>query len=608
MPTPGHSGRVKAWIPTLRELPGLLLVFAVGTLAFFVVKLGPKSPYLSDLIIAILFGGLIVNTRIAKWVGLGAADGRDNDRYERGLRYTGKFVLRIAIILMGFKIQTSLFRADQALILGAVLVCAMPTAFFVTHVVAARLGLRREMGDLLAIGSMVCGASAINALAPAINARRRDQGLAITAVFIFTLFALLTFYPLANLLELSPEFSGLWAGLAVNDLSGSIAVGAQFGDDPALVATAAKSARIILLGPLLIGFSVFRRTARTTPEGSKTASITAYLPLFILGYFACFGLRIAGDAAFGSAPGWASFLQSLDVVIKFCILAVCAGIGVHINIKVIIELGWKAVVAGGAASIAMAGLSLAMLVAFARDVPVVAVAVGVGGAACSWVVYRLGRGMHPQRSALGRRFASGAPLSVREAIDLLEAHDVRETLTPAITERVLRQLYPAIGELQPLRESAIIGPIRYRRMLFWESKRESGSLVGILWPPGTQTHIHSHNYDGLGKSIEGRIETVDFERIAPGRIRMSGRTEIGPGTLMKIDGRETLHAVLNPTDRDAIDIHFYGPALDYTSERFDPTSACAPASLTSGQELIVEVENHEFPADAVPEGFWSKSS
>ncbi len=595
---------VKSWLPTSRDVPGLILVFTVGVLAFGLVKLAPKTPYVSDLIVAILLGGVIVNTPLGRLIGLGDTTDRDEDRYERGLRYTGKFVLRLAIILMGLKIQTELFRADQALIIAAVVVFTLPTAFFITHSVAQALGLRREMGDLLCIGTMICGASAINALAPAINARRRDQGLAITAVFIFTLFALIIFFPSARALGLPDTYAGLWAGLAVNDLSGAVAVGTQFGEDPALIATAAKSARIVLLGPMLIGFSILRRTARTTPEGSRASKVTAYMPLFILGYFACFGLRLLGDASFGDHAGWASFLGGVDAIIKFSILAVCAGIGLHINIKVIIELGWKAVVAGGAASITMAGLSLMMLLGFANDAWLLSLAGGAVVATASWAVYRVQRGVHPERSALGRRFASGAPLSIREAIDVLEGHDIRETLTPEITQQVLEQLYPAIGELQPLRESQIVEPIRYRRMIYWQSSRDNGSLIGILWPSGTQTRIHSHNYVGLGKSIEGRVETIDFAASGDGTLTMAGRSSVQAGTLMHINGQETIHAVHNPTGRDAIDIHFYGPQLDYSSERFDPTEACALGSLESGAEIIVDVESHEFPAEFVPQAFW----
>jgi len=581
-------------------------VFAVGVLAYFLVKLAPPTPYLSDLIIAIGLGALITNTPVARLIGLGDTAGRDQDRYERGLRYTGKFVLRLAIILMGLKIQTDLFQADQALIIFSVLLFALPTAFFATHAASQLLGLRREMGDLLAMGTMVCGASAINALAPAIQARRRDQGLAITAVFIFTLFALLTFYPAANALGLPADLSGLWAGLAVNDLAGSVAVGVQFGDDPALVATASKSVRIVLLGPLIIGFSILRRTGRTKPERPGLGRLAAYLPLFILGYFVCFGLRVAGDAAFGAAPGWAGFLDGVDGIIKFAILAVCAGIGLHLQIRVIIDIGWKAIVAGGAASIAMAGLSLFMLVAIANDAWPLALLGGALATGGAWAVYRVQRGTHPERSALGRRFRAGTPLSIREAVELLEGHDIRETLTPAIAEQIIVQLSPAIGELQPLREGAVQPPLRYRRVVYWESSRGAGSLLGVLWPPGTETQLHSHNFVGVGKTIEGRVQSVDFESDGEGTLRYVGTSSHAPGDLLHFDAPDAVHAVRNPGARDSLDIFFYGPTSDAPAQHFEVAEEVRLVDLTEGDRIQVEAHDHSFPIERLPHAFFSR--
>ena len=244
-----------------------LLAFELGQL----VK--PHTVYISDVIIAIFLGTFVLNTPIARWIGLGAPTARDTDRYERGLRFTGKWVLRLAIILMGLKIQTDLFHADQAQIVLTILIFALPCAFFLTHVAAQKLGLRREMGDLLSIGSMVCGASAINALSPVIYARRRDQGLAITAVFLFSIVALMAFYPVAQALGLSNEYGGLWAGLAVNDLSSSVAVGEQFGGDASVIAAAAKSVRIMLLGPLLVMFSFIRPTRRGHKREQQSPSM-----------------------------------------------------------------------------------------------------------------------------------------------------------------------------------------------------------------------------------------------------------------------------------------------------------------------------------------------
>ena len=169
------------------------------------------SPWVSPIVLAIGFGGLVLNSPVAGWIGLKVESGREGDAYERGLRYIGKWVLRLAIVLMGLKARTDLIEPELLARVLLVLVVTLPTTFFVAHATAGLLKLRREMADLVAIGTMICGASAINALAPTVFARRRDQGLAVTTIFLFNVVALLALLPVGTALGLDTESAGLWA-------------------------------------------------------------------------------------------------------------------------------------------------------------------------------------------------------------------------------------------------------------------------------------------------------------------------------------------------------------------------------------------------------------
>ncbi len=303
--------------------PGVILAGLLGTAAYHAGQAAKDHTQLvSDVVLAILLGVLVLNSPLGRVLGLrGETDAPSP--WSPGLRFTDKKLLRLAIILMGLKVQADLFEAKQLGMVLAILALALPTAFLLIQAASRRLGLSGGMGDLLGIGTMVCGASAINALSPVIQADRRDQGIAISAVFLFSIVALVGFFPVAQALGLSAEYSGLWAGLAVNDLSSSVAVGSQFGDNAEVLAAAAKSVRILMLGPLLVAFSMLRNT------GSKEGGWLKHMPLFILGYLVFFGLRLAGDAHYGADPAWADFLAANSKVVKFLILAVCAGIGLQ---------------------------------------------------------------------------------------------------------------------------------------------------------------------------------------------------------------------------------------------------------------------------------------
>ena len=313
-----------AWLPSRREIRGIGLALGLAFLALLLVRTVFRgAPWVSDVVIAIGLGALVLNSPIAGWIGLDVTGGREGDPYERGLRYTGKWVLRLGVILMGLKVQTDLIEVQLLFQVGLVLVFTLPVTFFVAHATAGLLGLRREIADLVAIGTMICGASAINALAPAVFAHRRDQGLAVTAIFLFSVVALLTFAPLGAALDLNTESAGLWAGLAVNDLSSSVVVGSQFGQDESLLATMAKAIRILLLGPLLIAFSVFRR--RAPAEGGTRLRLATHLPLFVVGYFVMFGIRVLGDTVVATeglraAGVWSAFLEVNDLAVRIALV------------------------------------------------------------------------------------------------------------------------------------------------------------------------------------------------------------------------------------------------------------------------------------------------
>src|SRR3989442_1655996 len=83
------------------------------------------------------------------------------------------------------------------------------------------------------------------------RARRDEQGVATAAVFLFSVVALLAFHPIAQAIGLDSVHAGLWSGLAVNDLSSAIAVGTQMGGDGGVMAAASKSARVLMLAPML---------------------------------------------------------------------------------------------------------------------------------------------------------------------------------------------------------------------------------------------------------------------------------------------------------------------------------------------------------------------
>lgn len=584
-----------AWVPTSRELPGICLSVALGALAWWLASfLGTWFPALSDVVVAIAVGALIINSPLAKVFALASPDARDTDLYERGLRFTGKWVLRLAIMLMGLKIQVGLFQSDQVMVIGCVLACALPSVFFVVQSINHFMGLRREMGDLLAIGTMICGASAINALAPVLVARRHEQGLSISVIFVFSIVALFGFAPLAQYLGIEGEMAGLWAGLAVNDLSSAVAVGSQFGDASEVVATAAKSFRIILLGPILIFFG-FIRTPGTERNTSKEPGLLSHFPRFILGYFFCFALRILGDGYWENNEEWSAFLAFNSGIVKLLILSVCAGIGLQVQVKTLVNTGGKTLVVGAAGAFTIMGVTLAMLLAFQAERP--GLALGVGGTVFLTTLFMYlssTRGDRRYKPVL-QRLEAGSRLSIREAISALSYWDGHGGPQPDKLQKLMESLSPAIGEIQPLRTLPVSESIEYKRMTYWESANGQGSLVGLLWPPGIKGHIHSHGNDCISKTIEGELHVTHFSQKSDTELIRNQQVVLKPGQLSTMEASDTLHALANLGRRDAIHIHFYGPDLSEQGKRFELRGEESLDEFVQGDSLPVRMTKDRLP-------------
>lgn len=381
------------WLPSRSDFPGLGLTLAIGLFAAVAIRISPPTPFLSEVLLALLLGIVVVNSPLGRALGLDAAVSGAGapSRWTAGLGYTGRWILRIAIVLLGLKMQTSFFgRTELVLILGVSIV-SIPSAFFVAHTIGRLLGVERPMADLLAGGTMICGASAVNAIAPVVGAKKQDQGIAIGVVFLFSVVAMLSFRVIARAVGLDPSFGGLWSGLAVNDLSSSVAVGAQMGGSGGVMAAAAKSARILMLAPVLVTLSFLRRDPRADGTSSSSGllkTIRDSLPGFLVGYVALAVVRGVLDRFVGDASWWKAILDANKIAVDLAMSTVSAGIGLHLSFRAILASSGRAVGVGGGASLWMAGVTLALMVAVARGQSMFAIGLGVGSLAVSYAFYR----------------------------------------------------------------------------------------------------------------------------------------------------------------------------------------------------------------------------
>ncbi len=601
------------WIPARIDMPGLALAAVLGIASVAIARALPPSPLVSDVLIGMVLGALVLNTPLRKIVGLEPPSmEREPDRWAHGLRYTGKWLLRIAIILMGMKVQTSFFGRGEILLILCVAAASVPSAFFCAHVLGAIAGVRRPLADCLAAGTMICGASAVNATAPVVGARREEQGLAIGVIFLFSVVAMLTFRAIATAIGLDEQHAGLWAGLAVNDLSSAVAVGAQMGDAGGMMAAASKSARILLLAPMLITFSLLRHSshqkAPRSPKGSEASeaterarearalgmkkSIVEALPGFLAGYLALAIVRAAGDRIFGQAPAWLAVIEADRLVLDVLMATVSAGIGLHLSIRSIIATSGRAVlVAGGTASL-MACLTLVMIKFWQHGAPEVSIAIGFLAFVVTYLAWKATK---DEVARIRRRFESGHAIAIVEATQLLDAAEKNGGLDDPFVKRILRQLSPSIGELIPARTTPLAHGQGCRWVTYWEGK-SGWALVAIVREPGAATPIHAHPHRLLGKAIEGSLEETRFSEISDQEVELVSREVLAHNQLVETDGLATLHVVRAVGEIPSIDLQLRGPEVGKPGRRWK--ADVDVTKLAIGARIKGEMEVDDRPGHA----------
>ena len=154
------------------------------------------------------------------------------------------------------------------------------------------LGVEKVSGDLVTVGTAICGGSAIAAVGPVLNAEPRQMSIALGIVFILNAVALFLFPLIGHALGMSQMEFGLWAAVAIHDTSSVVGAASAYGEEALRVGTTVKLARALLIIPLvLLAARYYHRPVEGTPGGVK-------IPWFILLFVVALLLRtLLGDPA-----------------------------------------------------------------------------------------------------------------------------------------------------------------------------------------------------------------------------------------------------------------------------------------------------------------------
>lgn len=306
-------------------LHGVLLITLFSCAAFYIGDMSfVKNLSLSPMIVGIVLGMLYANSL------------RNNlpDTWVPGIQFCSKRVLRIGIILYGFRLT---FQNVTAVGVPAICVDAIVVTVTILGgmLIGRMLKMDRELTLLTSVGSGICGAAAVLGAESAIRTQPYKTAVAVSTVVIFGTIAMFV-YPLLyrnGVFDLSPEEMGIFTGATVHEVAHVVGAGNAMGkavSDPAIIV---KMIRVMMLVPVLLVISYAMARAAVAGGGTKSGGKVS------MPWFAILFLVVIGFNSFNLLPAdVVGFINNFDT---FLLTMAMTALGAETSIDKFRKAGFK---------------------------------------------------------------------------------------------------------------------------------------------------------------------------------------------------------------------------------------------------------------------------
>jgi uncharacterized integral membrane protein (TIGR00698 family) len=330
-------------------VPGILLLAVVGYagkfIEHFIASYGKAHhlvlPNIEYVLWAILLGLAISNT-----IGIPTI-------FRSGVA-TYEFWLKTGIVLLGARFLLGDVRRLGGLSLGLIVIELALALTFMTYLGRA-FKLKPKLVSLLAVGSSICGVSAIIAAQGAIDADEEDSSYAIAAILALGAISLFLFPLIGHALHLSDRAYGLWTGLAVDNTAEASAAGALYSDAAGKVAVLAKTCRNATIGFVVLAYAIYWASKGQAAEVTNKASfLWRKFPKFILGFLL---ISLLSTVGFFAKPQ----ILALGNLSRWAFLLTFAGVGLRTNIKELGKQGIRPFIVGAVGEVVVALITLGLV-------------------------------------------------------------------------------------------------------------------------------------------------------------------------------------------------------------------------------------------------------
>lgn len=265
-------------------LHGVLFMALFACAAFFIgeaqfLKAISFSPLIIGIILGMIYANSLRNHLPETWTP--------------GIQYCSKRVLRLGIILYGFRLTFQ--QVVEVGLPGITVDCIIVAVTILGGVMVGKwLKMDRDIALLTSIGSGICGAAAVLGAEATLRTKPYKTAVAVATVVIFGTLSMFL-YPIGyqtGIIDLTPEQMGIFSGSTLHEVAHAVGAGEAIGGVTASTSIIVKMIRVMLLVPVLLilgwwaAAKMHKSPAAAEGEKGKVA-----VPWFAFGFLLVIGFN-----------------------------------------------------------------------------------------------------------------------------------------------------------------------------------------------------------------------------------------------------------------------------------------------------------------------------
>jgi uncharacterized integral membrane protein (TIGR00698 family) len=334
--------------------PGLLVCALISVIALLLhsVPIWPFTLHsgqhlFESMTLAILLG-IITNHKIASQA-----------KYEKGVSFSSKYLLYASIVFLGAKLNLSSIAHLSWKTLCIIVFCLI-FSFLATQLIGRVMRLSKNESHLIALGTAICGSSAIAAISPVIKAQKKETVIAVAAINLFGTLAIFLFPVIGHYLRMTDAHFAIWSGTSIQVVPQVVAASFAYSDQAGVLGTTVKLVRVLFLAPMLF---ILLKTSHS--KQSPSLPLHKAVPPFV-------GLFFLVAILFSIPLGSSTFLNNFVVETKalfsslsdYLMILAMAAIGMQVSISDFSKPALKPIFLSGISFVILALFSLFLIWVF----------------------------------------------------------------------------------------------------------------------------------------------------------------------------------------------------------------------------------------------------